>query len=61
MELEPISDISQRSRGFHTVRSGDDRGEVSFIPRFVYLLDIDYRTTSGPVMGPYRPRVELPP
>ena len=35
MELEPISDYSRRSRGFHTVRGGDDRRETGFVPRFV--------------------------
>ena len=40
VELEPISDFGQRSWGFHTVRGGDDRREIGFIPRFVYLLDV---------------------
>ena len=35
VELEPISDFSQRSRGLHIVGGGDDRIEVGFIPRFV--------------------------
>ena len=40
MELEPISDYSQRSRGFHTVWGGDDRKEIGFIFRFVQLFDV---------------------
>ena len=39
MELEPISDLSQRNWGFHTVRGGDDPRKVGFILRFVQLLE----------------------
>ena len=47
MRLEPISDFSQRKRGFHTVRSGDDPRELGFIPRFVSLLEIQKYLWTG--------------
>ena len=37
VELEPISALSQRSWGFHTVRGGDDLRELGFITRFVEI------------------------
>ena len=57
MDLEPISDFSQRSWVFYTVRGGDDPRELIFIPRFVKHLDMYNDLWAG--MGPYRPRVEL--
>ena len=57
VQLEPISDFSQGNWGFHTVRGGDDPRKLGFIPG---LSNFErYRMTSGPGMGPYRPRVEL--
>ena len=42
MELESISDFSERSWGFHTVRDGDDPRKLDFIiPRLVTLRDIE--------------------
>ena len=54
MELQPISDFSQRSWGFHTVRGGDDPRELGFIPRFVKRLDIysDLWTGDGSLLSP---------
>ena len=56
VELEPISNFGQRGRGFHTVRGGDDRREIGFIPRFVLLLDIhtynDLWTGDGTLSSP---------
>ena len=31
---------SQRRRGFHTIRGGDDRKEICFVPPFVKPLDL---------------------
>ena len=41
MELKPISDFSQRSWGFHTVKGSDDPGELGLIPPFVGFRDIE--------------------
>ena len=50
------SAISRRDKGFHTVRSGVDRGELSFIARFVEVLEIwnELRTGDGTLSYPGR-------
>ena len=54
MDLEPISDFSQRDWGFHTVRGGVDPTELDFLPRFVKVLDvwIDVWTGGGTISSP---------
>ena len=51
MKLEPIGDFSQRSRGFLTVRGGDDRREIGFMEA----------TASPPHSGPNESAASTPP
>ena len=54
VELEPISDFSQRDWGFDTVRGGVGPKEVGFLPRFVLILEINnyLRTGDGTLSSP---------
>ena len=58
MGFKKISNFSQRSRGFHAVRGGNDR---TLRNRFIspFLSSKMHKMTSGTGTGPYLPRVEL--
>ena len=52
------STTSQRDWGLLTVRGGDDRRKLGFLPRIWPKIQRQ-GTTSGPGMGPYPPEVKL--
>ena len=60
VELEPISDFSQRRWSFHTVRGGDDPRERGFIYRVVYLLELWTGDGTLPSLGGADPNLRLP-